>query len=328
MTSSAPLPDANLQGLRGDYDPEGLIQRLPQVRGKYAPDAPLADQTWFRVGGPAEVLYKPADASDLAHFLAKCPQDVWVTVIGLASNMLIRDGGVPGVVIKLSPDFSHIKLEDGAMKCGAAAVNLNVARAAQTAGFAGLEFLSGIPGTIGGGLRMNAGAYGSEMKDVLRCVHALDRAGNKHELRVNDMKLSYRRCGIPEDWIFLSAEFEGEPDDPAQILKRMQEIQKKRAETQPTHDKTGGSTFANPENDPKGRKAWQLIDEAGCRGLKVGKAKVSDKHCNFLINTGQATAADIEELGEEIRRRVKAKTGIELRWEIRRIGIPKRTVEE
>jgi UDP-N-acetylmuramate dehydrogenase len=326
MTS--PHPDTNLQGLREDYAEEGLMLRLPQVRGKYVPEAPLAEHTWFRVGGPAEVLYKPADTDDLAHFLAHCPEDIPVTVIGLASNILVRDGGVPGVVIKLSPDFSHIKFEEGAIKAGAAAVNLNVARAAQAAGFAGLEFLSGIPGSIGGGLRMNAGAYGSEMKDVLRCVTALDRKGTRHVLRTEQMNMSYRRCGMPEDWIFLAADLEGEPDDPALILKRMQDIQQRRTDTQPTHDKTGGSTFANPEDDPKGRKAWQLIDEAGCRGLKVGKAKVSDKHCNFLINTGQATASDIENLGEEIRRRVKTKTGIDLRWEIRRIGLPKPTVQE
>ncbi len=314
-------PDTNLQGLRDDYAEEGLMLRLPPARGKFIPNAPLAEQTWFRVGGPAEVLYKPVDADDLAHFLAHCPQDIPITVLGLASNTLVRDGGIPGVVIKLSPDFSHIKYEDGALKTGAAAVNLNVARAAQAAGLAGLEFLCGIPGTIGGGLRMNAGAYGSEFKDVLRCAHAMDRAGKKHILRVDDLKLSYRHCGVPEDWIFLAAEFEGEPDDPSAIQKRMTEIQTKRTESQPIHEKTGGSTFANPTDDPKGRKAWQLIDEAGCRGLKIGRAKVSDKHCNFLINTGQATAADIEALGEEVRRRVKEKTGIELRWEIRRIGV-------
>lgn len=318
-----PHIDPKYQALRGDYEEEGLMLRLPPVRGKLVPNAPLADQSGFRVGGPAEVLYKPADADDLAHFLAHCPQDIPITILGLASNTLIRDGGIPGVVIKLSPDFAHIKFENGALKAGAAAVNLNVARAAQAAGFAGLEFLCGIPGTIGGGLRMNAGAHGGEIKDILRCVHALDRAGNKRKLSVGDMGFGYRKCAIPDDWIFLSAEFEGEHGDPAAIQKRMQEIQTKRAETQPIHEKTCGSTFANPENDPKGRKAWQLIDEAGCRGLKVGRAKVSEKHANFLINTGQATAADIESLGEEIRKRVKAKTGIDLRWEIKRIGMPK-----
>ncbi|MDD5585426.1 MAG: UDP-N-acetylmuramate dehydrogenase [Alphaproteobacteria bacterium] len=326
MTAADKIEE-NLQGLRDDFSHEGLTARLPATRGKMIPNALLADQTWFRVGGPAEVLYKPSDENDLAHFLAHCPQDIPITIMGLASNTLVRDGGVPGVVIKLSPDFAHIKFEDGALKAGAAAVNLNVARSAQSAGLAGLEFLSGIPGTIGGGLRMNAGAYGSEMKDVVRNVTALDRAGHKHILRAGQMGFAYRHCGIPSDWVFLTAEFEGEPDDPAAILKRMQDIQKKRAETQPTHEKTGGSTFANPDNDPEGRKAWQLIQEAGCRGLKVGKAKVSDKHCNFLINTGLATAADIEKLGEEVRRRVKEKTGIELRWEIQRIGVGKDKTE-
>lgn len=315
--------DPKFQGLRGDYEEEGLMLKLPPTRGKMIPGALLADQTWFRVGGPAEVLYKPADADDLSYFLAHCPQDVPITVLGLASNTLVRDGGIPGVVIKFSPDFAQIKYEDGALKAGASAVNLNVARAAQAAGLAGLEFLCGIPGTIGGGLRMNAGAYGSEFKDVLRCAHALDRAGNRHVLRVEQMGMGYRQCGVPKDWIFIGAEFEGEPDDPAAIQKRMTEIQEKRAASQPIHEKTGGSTFANPDNDPKGRKAWQLIDEAGCRGLKIGHAKVSEKHCNFLINTGLATAADIENLGEEVRRRVKEKTGIELRWEIQRIGTPK-----
>jgi UDP-N-acetylmuramate dehydrogenase len=316
-------PDLPYQGLRGDYAEEGLMLRLPQTRGKMIPNAPLAEHTWFRVGGPAEVLYKPTDEEDLAYFLAHCPQDIPITVLGLASNTLVRDGGVPGVVIKLSPDFAHIKFEDGALKAGAAAVNLNVARAAQAAGLAGLEFLSGIPGTIGGGLRMNAGAHGRDIKDTLRCAHAYDRTGNKHELRLEQMGFAYRHCDVPDDWIFVAAEFDGEPDDPAAILKRMQEIQAQRVATQPIHDKTCGSTFANPENDPKGRKAWQLIDEAGCRGLKIGQAQVSEKHGNFLINKGQATAADIEALGEEIRRRVKDKTGIELRWEIKRIVVAK-----
>lgn len=314
-------PDPKLQGLRDDIAPEGLLARLPPTRGKMVPNAPLADQTWFRVGGPAEVLFKPLDESDLAFFLANCPADVPVTVLGLASNVLIRDGGVPGVVIRLSPDFAHIELKEGALHAGAAAVNLNLARAALAAEMTGLEFLGGIPGSIGGSLRMNAGAHGGEIKDIVRSVTALDRQGRKHELTGAQMGFSYRHCNVPDDWIFLSARFEGEPGDPHEIQKRMQEIQKQRVATQPVHEKTCGSTFANPEDDPQGRKAWQLIDEAGCRGLKIGKAKVSDKHCNFLINTGQASAADIENLGEEIRRRVKEKTGLELRWEVKRIGV-------
>lgn len=295
--------------------------RLPQTRGKMIPNAPLADSTWFRVGGPAEVLFKPVDAEDLAWFFAHCPQDVPVTVLGLASNTLVRDGGIPGVVIKLSPDFATIRVDGGELTAGAAAVDLNVARAAQAAGLAGLEFLSGIPGTIGGGLRMNAGAYGGEFKDVVVSVTALDRAGNKHVLSNSDMKFGYRHCGVPDDWIFLGAVFSGEHGDSSVIQKRIQEIQKSRAETQPIREKTGGSTFANPKDDPQGRKAWQLIEAAGCRGLKIGKAQVSSKHCNFLINTGRATAAEIERLGEEVRRRVKEKTGVMLQWEIRRVGV-------
>jgi len=303
--------------------PKELMARLPEVRGKLTPGAPLAENSWFRTGGPAEVLYKPADEEDLSHFLANCPDDIPLTVLGIASNVLIRDGGVPGVVIRLGPDFSHIKLEEGALSAGAAAVNLNVARSAQAAGMAGLEFLCGIPGSVGGSLRMNAGAHGREMKDIVRSVTAMDRKGRKHSISAVKMGFGYRRCGVPDDWIFLSAMLEGEHGDPSAIQKRMQEIQQQRAATQPLHEKTCGSTFANPEDDPEGRKAWQLIDAAGCRGLRVGKAKISEKHCNFIINTGKATAADIENLGEEVRRRVREKTGIDLRWEIKIIGVEK-----
>ena len=317
------LTEQKLFGLRADdYEAEGLLARLPPVRGPMIPNAPLAEQTWFRVGGPAEVLFRPADEADLSFFLAHCPQDVPVTMLGLASNTLIRDGGIPGVVVKLSPDFASVKMNGGGLTAGAAAVNLNVARTAQSSGLTGLEFLCGIPGTIGGGLRMNAGAYGRELKDIVVSVRALDRAGNVHDLRNEQMGFAYRHCGIPEDWVFLSALLAGEPGEPSAIEKTMHEIQQKRATTQPIRDKTGGSTFANPENDPLGRKAWQLIDAAGCRGLKIGHAMVSDKHCNFIINKARATAADIEKLGEEVRRRVLAKTGIELRWEIRRLGVP------
>ena len=315
--------EQKLFGLRDDdYAEEGLITRMPQVRGKLVPNAPLGEHTWFRVGGPAEMLFKPADEADLSYFLAHCPADIPVTILGLASNTLVRDGGVPGVVINLSPDFATVKLDGGQLAAGSAAVLLNVARAAQAVGMAGLEFLSGIPGTIGGALRMNAGAYGGEMKDVVAEVTALDRAGNKHILNADQMRFHYRGCGVPDDWIFLKATFACEPGDPLVIEKKIHEIQKTRATTQPIREKTGGSTFANPENDPQGRKAWQLIDAAGCRGLRIGDAIVSDKHCNFLINKSRATAADIEKLGEEVRRRVREKTGVELRWEIRRIGVP------
>lgn len=305
-----------------------LIDRLPAVRGKLSVNEPLADQTWFRVGGPAEVLFRPADETDLAAFLKECPDDVPVTIIGVASNLLVRDGGVPGVVIRLGPSFARIQIQNTDLIAGAGAVNLNVARAAQTAGLAGLEFLSGIPGTIGGGLRMNAGAYSREFKDIVLEAYAIDRHGNRRTLSPQEIGFSYRHTSAPEDLIYTGATLHGMPDDPAAILARMQEIQNTRASSQPIREKTGGSTFANPEQDPQHRKSWQLIDAAGCRGLKIGNAMMSEKHCNFLINTGGATAADIENLGEEVRRRVKEKFGIELRWEIKRIGISLETSRE
>lgn len=301
-------------------DGQSLLRRLPQnVRGSLAPNAPLADQTWFRVGGPAEVLFKPADADDLAAFMAGCPADIPVTVIGVASNLLVRDGGVPGVVVRFGPGFATVKTNGTDVVAGAAAVDLNVARAAQTAGIAGLEFLSGIPGTVGGGLRMNAGAYGREFKDVVVEAYAVMRDGSKRTLSHDAIGFSYRHTEAPEDCIFTGALLRGETGDPAAIQQRMAEIQKSRADSQPIREKTGGSTFANPE----GHKSWQLIDAAGCRGLRIGGAQVSEKHCNFLINTGTATAADLENLGEEVRRRVLANAGISLRWEIKRIGIHK-----
>jgi UDP-N-acetylmuramate dehydrogenase len=319
-----PKRPAHPQGLRADDFPdEGLLERLPHTRGKLIPNEPLAEQTWFRIGGPAEVLFKPADTDDLAYFLARCPADVPVTVIGLASNLLVRDGGVPGVVIRLGPQFAQIKVEGGSITAGAGAVDLNVARAAQASGLAGLEFLSGIPGTIGGGLRMNAGAYGSEFKDIVGEVSVIDRLGTPRSLSRDKMGFSYRHCSVPLDSVFVSAMLEGESGNPVSIQAKMDEIKKKRAETQPIHEKTGGSTFANPENDPEKRHAWQLIEAAGCKGLKIGNAKVSEKHANFLINTAHATAADVENLGEEVRKRVKNKFGIDLRWEIQRIGVKK-----
>jgi len=294
-----------------------LINRLPRVRGRLTADAPLAQTTWFRVGGPAEVLFRPADIEDLAAFLAGKPADVAVTVVGVASNLLVRDGGVKGVVIRLMRGFVAITAQDSVVEAGAGALDLNVALAAREAGIAGLEFLSGIPGTVGGGLRMNAGAYGREFKDALVSAVALDLRGRRHELAVGDLGLSYRHCGIAEDWIFVAARFSGTSDDPLAIARRMADIQKQREESQPIRARTGGSTFANPP----GHSAWQLIDAAGCRGLTRGGAMVSQKHANFLINTGTATAAEIEALGEEVRARVLAKSGIELQWEIRRIGV-------
>jgi UDP-N-acetylmuramate dehydrogenase len=295
-----------------------LIDRLPAVRGRLTADAPLANVTWFRVGGPAEAMFKPADAADLGDFLAGCPADVPVTVIGVASNLLVRDGGVPGVVIRLGRAFVDISVNGCEITAGAAALDLNVANAARDAGIAGLEFLSGIPGTIGGALRMNGGAYGRELSDVVVSATAIDRSGVPHALSHKDLGLSYRHSNVPEDWIFTSAVLRGHPGDHAEISRRMHEIATSRAESQPVKARTGGSTFANPP----GEKAWALIDRAGCRGLTIGGAQVSEKHCNFLLNLGTATADDLESLGEEVRRRVYETSGIQLRWEIRRIGVP------
>lgn len=293
-----------------------LIDRLPPVRGRLSGDAPLAPVTWFRVGGPAEVLFRPADAEDLAAFLAAKPPEVPVTAIGVASNLLVRDGGVAGVVVRLGRGFAGIAIEDERVTAGAGALDLNVALSARDAGIAGLEFLSGIPGTVGGGLRMNAGAYGRELKDVLREAVAIDGAGRRHVLPATALGLSYRHCAAPEDRIFVQAVLAGVRDEAAAIGKRMAAIQAAREASQPVRSRTGGSTFANPP----GHKAWELIDRAGCRGLRRGGAMVSEKHANFLINTGAATAADLEALGEEVRRRVFATSGIALDWEIRRIG--------
>jgi UDP-N-acetylmuramate dehydrogenase len=294
-----------------------LIARLPPVRGRVSENAPLAQVTWFRAGGPAEVLFRPADADDLASFLAQKPRDVPVTVIGVASNLLVRDGGVPGVVVRLGRGFVKIEPEGTTVAAGAGALDLNVAIAAGMAGIAGLEFMCGIPGTVGGGLRMNAGAYGSEFKDVLIDAEAFDAEGRRHVLACAELGLSYRHCDAPEDWIFVGARFRGQAGAKDAIGRRMAEIQAAREATQPIRARTGGSTFANPP----GEKAWELIDRAGCRGLKRGGAMVSEQHANFLINIGDATAADIEGLGEEVRSRVHDKTGVELAWEIRRIGV-------
>ncbi len=301
-----------------------LISRLPEVRGALEPNAPLAPQTWFRVGGPAEVLFHPADVDDLVYFLSNTPQDIPVTILGAASNVLIRDGGLPGVVIRLGPAFGQVKVEGDAIRAGGAAVKLNVARAAQGAGISGMEFFCGIPGTIGGGLRMNAGAYGSAFKDIVIAAEIVARDGTRRTLASHQMGFSYRRVNVDEDTLFISALLQGDTSDPKEIGRRMEDIQKKRRQTQPVGEQTCGSTFANPEEDPEARPSWKLIEEAGCRGLRIGQAKVSEKHCNFLINTGHATAADIEQLGEEVRRRVRDKFGIELRWEIKRLGVEKK----
>ncbi len=295
-----------------------LIDRLPQVRGRLSEGALLSTVTWFRVGGPAEVLFKPADRDDLAQFLRAKPADVPVTVIGVGSNLLVRDGGIPGVVIRLGRAFAEIKAAGMTIAAGAAALDLNVALTARDAGIGGLEFLSGIPGTVGGALRMNAGAYGAELADVFDHAEALDAQGNLHRLGKAEMGFTYRHSGVSSDWVFTGGAFTGKADDPKTIHERIQAIQAAREESQPVKARTGGSTFVNPP----GHKAWQLIDAAGCRGLHKGGAMVSEKHCNFLINTGTATAADIEALGEEVRRRVRDRSGIELTWEIKRIGLP------
>jgi len=294
------------------------------VRGRYRENAPLASVTWFRVGGPAEVSFRPADRDDLAAFLAGKPNDVPVTVVGVGSNLLVRDGGVRGVVLRLGRGFAEIAADGCELVCGAAALDLNAAKVAQTAGIGGLEFLCGVPGTIGGALRMNAGAYGRELENVLVEAEAVDADGKLHRLGHADFAFSYRHSAVPADWIFLGARLRGHPETPEAIARRMAEIQIARGDSQPIRSRTGGSTFKNPDPEVSGgAKAWQLIDRAGCRGLRRGGAMVSEQHCNFLINTGMATAADLEELGEEVRARVRAACGVELEWEIRRIGEPK-----
>ncbi len=294
-----------------------LRDRLPGIRGTYAEDADLGAMSWFRVGGKAEILFEPADLADLAAFLKGKPAEIAVTLLGLGSNLLVRDGGVPGVVIRLGRGLAEIKAQGTTLIAGAGANSRSVAMASRDAGIAGLEFLSGIPGTLGGALRMNAGAYGREMRDVVIAAEALDAGGARHRLDRKALGFTYRHSAVPQDWIFIEATLQGEAGDPAAIEGRIAEIAKAREETQPIRTRTGGSTFANPP----GAKAWELIADAGCRGLTIGGAAVSEKHCNFLINTGTATAADLEALGEEIRRRVFAKSGVRLEWEIRRIGV-------
>ncbi|PWC33732.1 UDP-N-acetylenolpyruvoylglucosamine reductase [Azospirillum sp. TSO35-2] len=300
-----------------------LIERMPPVRGRLTADAALAPVTWFRVGGPAEVMFRPADADDLADFLAALPAEVPVTVIGVASNLLVRDGGVPGVTIRLGRGFTDIVADGMTLTVGAAALDLNVAMVARDAGIAGLEFLSGIPGTVGGALRMNGGAYGRELADVLVSASAVARDGRRLAFSHAGMGFTYRHSAAPEDCIFTGAVLRGEPGNPLEIARRMAEISDKRADSQPVRSRTGGSTFKNPAPELSGgHKAWELIDKAGCRGLSIGDAQVSDKHCNFLINNGNASAAELEALGEEVRRRVFAASGVTLEWEIKRIGIP------
>ncbi len=291
----------------------------PDLRGRLTPKAELAPFTWFRVGGPAEVLFNPADEADLAYFMKNLPGDIPVTTIGLGSNLIVRDGGVEGVVVRLGGRaFGEIAVEENhRLRAGAAAPDMRVAKVAAEAGIDGLAFLRGVPGAIGGALRMNAGAHGGETRDVLVFARGVNRKGEIVEFAAADLHMTYRHSGAPEDVIFTSAVFQGRPGAPEKILAEMERITEAREKSQPIREKTGGSTFKNPP----GEKAWQLIDRAGCRGLALGDAQVSQMHCNFLINRGAATAADIENLGEEVRARVKAATGVELQWEIKRIGV-------
>ena len=295
-----------------------LRARLPRLRGKLLANQSLAELTWFRVGGAAQILFVPENDEDLAYFLAGLPEHIPVTVIGLGSNLIVRDAGVPGVVIRLGRGFGEITLEsDSRMRAGAAVPDVKLSRAAQEAAVSGLAFFRGIPGAIGGALRMNGGAYGRETKDVVLEVRGIDRRGRSHVLANSEMNYGYRHCNISEDVIFAEALFQGARGDAGRIAAEMDKITEAREATQPIKSRTGGSTFKNPP----GQKAWQLIDAAGCRGLRLGNAQVSELHCNFLINLGGASAADIEDLGETVRRRVKDKSGVELEWEIKRIGL-------
>jgi UDP-N-acetylmuramate dehydrogenase len=294
-----------------------LKATMPALRGRLLANQSLAELTWFRVGGPAQVLFMPEGEDDLAYLLGNLPAEIPITVIGLGSNLIVREGGVPGLVIRLGRGLADIAIEGVDVRAGAAVPDVKVARAAQEAGIAGLAFLRGIPGAVGGALRMNGGAYGRETKDALVEARAVDRHGSIHVLRNADMHYAYRHCGAPDDLIFTQALFHGERGDPATIAAEMDKITESREATQPIKSRTGGSTFKNPP----GHKAWQLIDAAQCRGLRVGDAQVSELHCNFLINLGNATAADIETLGETVRRRVKDHSGVELEWEIKRIGV-------
>jgi UDP-N-acetylmuramate dehydrogenase len=301
-----------------DIAPE-LKAAMPDLRGRLLANENLAPLTWFRVGGPAQALFTPTDEDDLAYFLKNLPQELSVYVVGVGSNLIVRDGGMPGVVIRLSPrGFGETEIAGDIVTAGAAALDRRVAETAAAANLAGLEFYFGIPGTIGGALRMNAGANGVETKDVLVEATGVDRKGNVQKFSNADMKFVYRNSGVDPAIIFTSARFRGRPAAPEAIRARMDEVQKHRETAQPIREKTGGSTFKNPP----GNSAWKLVDAAGCRGLKVGGAQVSEMHCNFLINTGNATGHDIETLGETVRARVKQTSGIELHWEIKRIGVP------
>jgi UDP-N-acetylmuramate dehydrogenase len=299
---------------------EEVKARAPKVRGRLVADAPIAEATWFRVGGPAEALFSPADEDDLAYVLSAVPREIPITTIGLGSNLIVRDGGLPGLVVRLGGRaFGSVEIMEGfRVAVGAATPDQYLAKAAAMAGVDGLAFLRGVPGSVGGALVMNAGAHGGEIKDVLIEAHGLDRTGAKRAFSNAEMGFSYRHSVAPGDVVFTGATFQGRPGDPRAIEAEMERITRAREASQPIREKTGGSTFKNPP----GLKAWELIDKAGCRGLSLGGAQVSIMHCNFLINLGSAIAADLEALGEEVRRRVLETSGVALEWEIKRIGAP------
>ena len=301
-----------------DLTPD-LMALMPALRGRLAANQSMADITWFRVGGPAQVLFTPADEEDLAYFLGRAPAGLPIFVLGLGSNLLVRDGGVPGVVVRLGRGFGEVTTDgDHRVRAGAMVPDMKLARAAADAGISGLAFYRGIPGSVGGALRMNAGAHGRETKDVFVSARAVDRHGQIHVFDAAAMGFTYRHCGVPEDWIFTQATFAGQAGETAAILKEMDEVAEYRERNQPIRERTGGSTFKNPP----GQSAWKLVDAAGLRGFRIGGAQVSERHCNFLINDRNASAEDIERLGETVRRRVRLETGIELHWEIIRIGLP------
>lgn len=309
---------------QGSASDESGAVAMPAVRGKLTPHAPLDKLVWFKSGGPADWLFEPADLDDLSDFLEQLPEETPVMPIGLGSNLIVRDGGVPGVVVRLGKPFASVEVRrDNIIECGGGAPGILVASTARDAGIAGLEFLRGIPGTVGGFVCMNGGAYGREVADVLVDCDVVLPGGELVNLPAADLHYTYRHSRLPEGAIVVAARFQGDPGDPAVIGAEMDRIANEREASQPLRSKTGGSTFKNPAKETGGgRKAWQLVDEAGCRGLTLGGAQVSEKHANFLINTGEATSADIEGLGEEVRARVAKKTGVALEWEIKRVGRP------
>jgi UDP-N-acetylmuramate dehydrogenase len=298
--------------------PSALAASLPKLRGRVQADAALAPFTWFRVGGPAEVLVRPADAADLCDFLGALGHEINVVTIGAASNLIVRDGGVPGVVIRLARGFSEVVVEPDGVVAGAAVLDVTLAEHAAAAGLAGLEFLSGIPGTVGGAVAMNAGAYGGDLAGCLDWAEIVTRSGDLLRLTPDQLHFAYRHAVLPPGSVVVRARLRARPGDGAAIAARMAEIRAEREASQPVRARTGGSTFRNPP----GMQAWELIEAAGCRGLTRGGAQMSEKHCNFMLNVGGATAADLEGLGEEVRRRVREASGVTLEWEIRRIGIP------